>query len=69
VSVVSAPPGSGKTVLLWSWIGWAGVAGNAAWVPAGPRRRERYRDRDRGRFTGESQDRISVYEVTAAPGG
>jgi LuxR family transcriptional regulator, maltose regulon positive regulatory protein len=35
VSVVSAPPGSGKTVLLRSWIGWAGVAGSAAWVPAG----------------------------------
>src|SRR5215469_7260488 len=35
VSVVSAPPGSGKTVLLRSWISGAGVAGRAAWVPAG----------------------------------
>src|SRR5215472_7284399 len=35
VSVVSAPPGSGKTVLLRSWLGQAGVAGSAAWVPAG----------------------------------
>jgi LuxR family transcriptional regulator, maltose regulon positive regulatory protein len=35
VSVVSALPGSGKTVLLRSWISWAGVAGSAAWVPAG----------------------------------
>ena len=35
VSVVSAPPGSGKTVLLRSWISGAGVAGSAAWVPAG----------------------------------
>jgi len=35
VSVVSAPPGSGKTVLLRSWIGRAGVAGRAAWVPVG----------------------------------
>jgi hypothetical protein len=35
VSVVSAPAGSGKTVLLRSWIGWAGVAGRAAWVPVG----------------------------------
>ena len=35
VSVVSAPPGSGKTVLLRSWISWAGVAGSAAWVSAG----------------------------------
>jgi ATP/maltotriose-dependent transcriptional regulator MalT len=31
--VVSAPTGSGKTVLLWSWIGAAGLAGRAAWVP------------------------------------
>jgi len=35
VIVVSAPPGSGKTVLLRSWIGQAGVAGHVAWVPAG----------------------------------
>src|SRR5215469_14756033 len=35
VSVVSAPPGSGKTVLLRSWMSGTGVAGNAAWVPAG----------------------------------
>jgi LuxR family maltose regulon positive regulatory protein len=35
VSVVSASPGSGKTVLLRSWMSWAGVAGSAAWVPAG----------------------------------
>jgi LuxR family transcriptional regulator, maltose regulon positive regulatory protein len=32
VTVVSAPPGSGKTVLLRSWIGQAGLAGRAAWV-------------------------------------
>jgi LuxR family transcriptional regulator, maltose regulon positive regulatory protein len=35
VIVVSAPPGSGKTVLLRSWISGAGVAGCAAWVPVG----------------------------------
>jgi LuxR family maltose regulon positive regulatory protein len=35
VTVVSASAGSGKTVLLRSWIGWAGVARSAAWVPAG----------------------------------
>src|SRR5215468_9363471 len=35
VAVVSAPPGSGKTVLLRSWIGGAGLAGRAAWVPVG----------------------------------
>src|SRR5215467_2028436 len=35
VTVVSAPPGSGKTVLLRSWIDAAGLAGRAAWVPVG----------------------------------
>src|SRR6516225_2934055 len=35
VAVVSAPPGSGKTVLLRSWISQSGVAGSVAWVPAG----------------------------------
>jgi LuxR family maltose regulon positive regulatory protein len=35
VSVVSAPAGSGKTVLLRSWISGAGLSGCAAWVPAG----------------------------------
>jgi hypothetical protein len=36
---------------------------------AGLRLRERYQDRDRGAFTGASQDRIWVCEVTAAPAG
>ena len=31
--------------------------------------RERYQDWDRSPFTGQSQDQISVYEVTAAPAG
>jgi LuxR family transcriptional regulator, maltose regulon positive regulatory protein len=35
VTVVSAPAGSGKTVLLWSWMAEAGLAGRAAWVAAG----------------------------------
>jgi LuxR family maltose regulon positive regulatory protein len=35
VTVVSAPPGSGKTVLLRSWIGAAGLGDGAAWVSAG----------------------------------
>jgi LuxR family transcriptional regulator, maltose regulon positive regulatory protein len=34
VTVVSAPAGSGKTVLLRSWIAEAGLAGRAAWVAA-----------------------------------
>jgi LuxR family transcriptional regulator, maltose regulon positive regulatory protein len=35
VAVVSAPPGSGKTVLLRSWITEAGLADSVAWVSAG----------------------------------
>jgi LuxR family maltose regulon positive regulatory protein len=40
VTVVSAPAGSGKTVLLRSWIGAAGLAGRAAWVPVGREERD-----------------------------
>jgi LuxR family maltose regulon positive regulatory protein len=69
VTVVSAPPGSGKTVLLRSWIGQAGLAARAAWVPVG-------RDeRDPQRFwlsVLEALRRTSagsalVRELTAAP--
>jgi len=35
VAVVAAPAGSGKTVLLRSWISEAGLDGRAAWVPSG----------------------------------
>ena len=35
VIVVSAPPGSGKTVLLRSWVAQPGLAGQAAWVTVG----------------------------------
>jgi LuxR family maltose regulon positive regulatory protein len=35
VALVSTPAGSGKTVLLRSWIGKAGLADRAAWVSAG----------------------------------
>jgi LuxR family maltose regulon positive regulatory protein len=35
VTVVSAPAGSGKTVLLRSWIRQTGLAAQAAWVPVG----------------------------------
>ena len=40
VSVVSAPAGSGKTVLLRSWIAEGGLAGRAAWVAAGREERD-----------------------------
>jgi ATP/maltotriose-dependent transcriptional regulator MalT len=33
--MVTAPPGSGKTVLLRSWLGEAGLAESAAWVSVG----------------------------------
>ena len=69
VIVVSAAAGSGKTVLLRSWISQAGVAGSAAWVPAGRG------DRDPPRFwlsvlaalrqTGPGA--ALVRELTAAP--
>ena len=36
VAQVSAPAGSGKTVLLRSWIAEAGLAGSAAWVQVPP---------------------------------
>jgi Ni2+-binding GTPase involved in maturation of urease and hydrogenase len=35
VTVLSAPPGSGKTMLLRSWIGEAGLGERAAWVLVG----------------------------------
>ena len=34
VTVMSGPPGSGKTMLLRSWISQAGLSDRAAWVPA-----------------------------------
>ena len=40
VTVVSAPPGSGKTVLLRSWIIQAGLGDCAAWVAAGREERD-----------------------------
>jgi len=40
VMVVSAPPGSGKTVLLRSWISQAGLADCAGWVAAGREERD-----------------------------
>src|SRR6201987_3012196 len=35
VTMGSAPAGSGKTVLLRSWIGQAGLSDRVAWVPVG----------------------------------
>ena len=40
MTVVSAAAGGGRTVLLRSWIGQAGLTGSAAWVPAGRDQRD-----------------------------
>jgi LuxR family maltose regulon positive regulatory protein len=37
---VSAPAGSGKTVLVRSWIAEAGLAERAAWIPVDSRERD-----------------------------
>jgi LuxR family transcriptional regulator, maltose regulon positive regulatory protein len=40
MTVVSAPPGSGKTVLLRSWISQAALEDRCAWVAAGRDKRD-----------------------------
>jgi len=69
VTVVAAPAGSGKTVLLRSWIGQAGLADRAAWVTAGLEERDPQRfwvsvaDALRGTTAGEAL----VRPLTAVP--
>src|SRR5262249_5480375 len=69
VTVVSAPPGSGKTVLLRSWLSQAGLTEYAAWGPAG----EEERDAQRfwlavlGALRQTSAGSKLVRPVTAAP--
>jgi hypothetical protein len=53
---------------LWLRYCWASELDLMVWL-GGLRLRERYQDWVRGPFTGESQDHISVCEVTAAPAG
>ncbi len=69
VTVVSAPAGSGKTVLLRSWITAAGLAERAGWVsvPGGERDEQRFwlSVLDALRQTGPGS-RL-VRELTAAP--
>jgi LuxR family transcriptional regulator, maltose regulon positive regulatory protein len=69
VTVVSAPPGSGKTVLLRSWTGEDSLAGRAAWVPVGRDERDPQRFRlsvlDALRQTAPGS--AAVRELTAAP--
>jgi LuxR family transcriptional regulator, maltose regulon positive regulatory protein len=69
VTQISAPAGSGKTLLLRSWIGAAGLADSTAWVAV------QGRERDPQRFwlavTGALRDTAAgaelVRELTAAP--
>ncbi len=69
MTVVSAPAGSGKTVLLRSWIGQAGVADRAAWVPVGPDERDpqRFWASVLGALRGTAPGSGLVRELTAAP--
>jgi len=66
---LSAPAGSGVTILLRSWIGEAGLAESAAWVAVGPDLRDPQRfwisvaDALRGTTAGSKV----VKALTAAP--
>jgi LuxR family transcriptional regulator, maltose regulon positive regulatory protein len=70
VVVVSAPAGSGKTVLLRSWIAEAGLAGRAAWVAAGREERDpqRFWLSVLGAVRGTVPGAGLVRAVSAAPG-
>ena len=69
VTVVSAPPGSGKTVLLRSWIGEASLAESAAWVPVGRQERDpqRFWLSVLGALRQTARGAGLVRELTAAP--
>ena len=69
VTVVSAPAGSGKTVLLRSWIDQAGLAGRAAWVQVGRDARDpqRFWLTVLGALRQTSAGSGLVRELTAAP--
>jgi LuxR family maltose regulon positive regulatory protein len=69
VTVVSAPPGSGKTVLLRSWIGAAGLGDRTAWVLVGRGERDpqRFWLSVLGALRQTSAGSTLVRPVTAAP--
>ena len=69
VTVLSAPPGSGKTVLLQSWIGEPGRAGRVAWVAVGRGEQDpqRFWLSVLGALRGTSAGSGLVRELTAAP--
>jgi LuxR family transcriptional regulator, maltose regulon positive regulatory protein len=69
VTVVSAPPGSGKTVLLRSWIAEAGLAESVAWVSVGGDERDplRFWLLVLGALRQTAAGSVLVRELTAAP--
>ena len=69
VTVVSAPPGSGKTILLRSWVGQPGLAECAAWVPVGRYERDpqRFWLSVLGALRRTAPGSALVGELTAAP--
>ena len=69
VAVVSASAGSGKTVLLRSWLAQAGLAERAAWVPVGwdERDPQRFWASVLGALRGTAPGSGLVRELTAAP--
>jgi LuxR family transcriptional regulator, maltose regulon positive regulatory protein len=69
VTVVSAPPGSGKTILLRSWVDQPGLAECAAWVPVGRNERDpqRFWLSVLGALRRTAQGSALVGELTAAP--
>jgi LuxR family transcriptional regulator, maltose regulon positive regulatory protein len=68
-TVVSAPPGSGKTVLLRSWTGEAGLAERSAWVLVGRQERDpqRFWVSVLGALRQTAAGAGLVRELTAAP--
>jgi LuxR family transcriptional regulator, maltose regulon positive regulatory protein len=69
VAVLSAPAGSGKTVLLRSWIGEPGLADRVAWVPVGRGEQDpqRFWLSVLGALRGTVAGSGLVRELTAAP--
>jgi len=69
VTVVSAPPGSGKTILLRSWIAEAGLADSVAWVSVGRDERDpqRFWLLVLGALRQTTAGSALVRELTAAP--
>jgi LuxR family maltose regulon positive regulatory protein len=69
VTVLSAPPGSGKSVLLRSWIGEPGLADRVAWVAVGRGEQDpqRFWLPVLGALRGTAAGSGLVRELTAAP--